>query len=111
ARPFLRARVGRVRYIQDMCRHRVVVAPTGYGELGQRHAWALRTGAALVCQDLSHVEMMFPLRDCENVGFCRHDLSDLRNLVGGLLDDDVLRCRIAHEGRRSFAAWARQWRT
>jgi hypothetical protein len=111
ATPFLRERVGRVRYIQDMCRHRVVVAPTGYGELGPRHAWALRTGAALVCQDLSHVEMMFPLRDRENVVFCRHDLADLRPVVRELLDDDSARRRIAREGRRSFAAWSKQWRS
>ena len=111
ATPFLRARVGRVRYLTDMCRHRVVVAPTGYGELGQRHAWALRTGAALVCQDLSHVEMMFPLRQHENVAFCRHDLTDLRLVVRQLLEDDAGRRRIARAGRRSFAAWSSQWRS
>jgi hypothetical protein len=109
--PFLSQRVGRIRYVRDICRHRVVVAPTGYGELGQRHAWALRTGAALVCQDLSHVEMMFSFRDRENVAFCRHDLADLRTIVGELLDDEALRCRIAREGRRSFAAWSSQWRS
>jgi hypothetical protein len=110
ATPFLCARVGRVRYLRDMCRHRVVVAPTGYGELGQRHAWALRTGAALVCQDLSHVDMMFPLRHRENVVFCRHDLTDLRAVVQELLEDERLRRRIAREGRRSFAAWSSEWR-
>jgi hypothetical protein len=109
--PHLCARVGRVPYVRDMCRHRVVVAPTGYGELGQRHAWALRTGAALVCQDLSHVEMMFSLRQRENVVFCRHDLTDLRPRVRELLADDGLRCRIAREGRRSFGAWSRRWRS
>jgi hypothetical protein len=93
-----------------MCRHRVVVAPTGYGEVGQRHGWALRTGAALVCQDLNHVEMMFPFRDRENVAFCQPDLTDLREVVQELLHDDGLRRRIAGEGRRSFAAWAVQWR-
>jgi hypothetical protein len=94
-----------------MCRHRVVVAPTGYGELGQRHGWALRTGSALVCQDLGHVEMMFPFRDRENVAFCRPDLADLREVVQELLRDEGLRRRIAVEGRRSFAAWASQWRS
>ena len=110
AEPFLRQRIGRVRYILDMCRHRIVVAPTGYGELGQRHAWALRTGTALVCQDLSHVEMMFSLRDRENVVFCRHDLQDLRAVVCELLEDPAAQRRIAREGRRSFAAWSRRWR-
>lgn len=109
--PYLSDRIGRVQYVRDMSRHRVVVAPTGYGELGQRHAWALRTGAALVCQDLSHVEMMFSFRDRENVAYCRHDLTDLRTIVRELLEDDPLRCRIAREGRRSFAAWGSQWRS
>jgi len=104
-------RLGKVRYLQDMCRHRVVVAPTGYGELGQRHSWALRAGAALVCQDLSHVEMMFSFRPDENVVFCRHDLADLRPRVQELLNDERTRSRIAVEGRRSFAAWAGQWRS
>jgi hypothetical protein len=70
----------------------------------------LRTGTALVCQDLRHVEMMFSFHHRENVVFCRHDLSDLRTVVRELLDDDALRLRIAREGRRSFAAWAGQWR-
>lgn len=104
-------RLGKVRYARDMCRHRVVVAPTGYGELGQRHGWAMRAGAALVCQDLGHVEMMFSLRADENVVFCRHDLSDLRPRVQELLDDEAWRRRIAGEGRRSFAAWASEWRS
>jgi hypothetical protein len=111
AAPYLRPRLGRVRYLRDMCRHRVVVAPTGYGELGQRHAWALRTGAALVCQDLNHVEMMFSFRDRENVAFCRPDLADLQTVVQELLHDEGLRVRLAREGRRSFAAWAGQWRS
>jgi hypothetical protein len=55
--------------------------------------------------------MMFPLRDRENVVFCRHDLADLRPVVRELLDDDSARRRIAREGRRSFAAWSKQWRS
>jgi hypothetical protein len=39
------------------------------------------TGAALVCQDLGHVEMLFPFGDRENVACCRPDLSDLRSTV------------------------------
>lgn len=111
AAPYLRPRLGRVRYIGEMCRHRVVVAPTGYGELGQRHGWGLRTGAALVCQDLNHVELMFPFRDRENVAFCRPDLTDLEAVVQELLHDEGLRRRIAEEGRRSFAVWASEWRS
>jgi hypothetical protein len=102
--------VGRARYVATMARHRIVVAPTGYGELGQRHGWALRTGAALVCQDLSHVRMLYPLRDRENAIFCRPDLSDLAERVAELLADEVLRRRVAGEGRRSLRQWERRWR-
>jgi Glycosyl transferases group 1 len=102
--------VGRARYVAEMARHRIVVAPTGYGELGQRHGWALRTGAALVCQDLAHVRMMYPLHDRENVLFCRPDLADLADRVDELLADEPLRRRIAGQGRRSFHRWERRWR-
>jgi len=110
AAPYMRSRLGRIAYLRDLCRHRIVVAPTGYGELGQRHAWALRTGGALVCQDLGHVETMFRFRDGENVAFCRHDLADLRRVVDRLLGDEGARERIASEGRRSFKTWSAEWR-
>jgi hypothetical protein len=100
----------RRRFVAEMAQHRIVVAPTGYGELGQRHGWALRTGAALVCQDLSHVQMMYTLRDGENALFCRPDLADLEDRVAELLSDEQLRCRIALEGRRSFHRWECRWR-
>jgi hypothetical protein len=99
-----------VAYLRDLGRHRVLVVVAGFGELCRQHAEALRTGTALVCQDLSHVETMFPFRDGENVIFCRHDLSDLRPTVERLLADESRRQLIASEGRRSFKAWSAQWR-
>jgi hypothetical protein len=110
ARPYMCAPTGRIRYLLNLSRHRVGLAPPGYGELTFRHAEVLRAGAALVCPNLSHVELMFPLKDRENVVFCRPDLSDLRPTVEELLHDDSLRERIAKEGRRSFISWARGWR-
>jgi Glycosyl transferases group 1 len=110
AKPFVRQPVSRQRYLLDMRLHQLSVAPTGYGELTYRHGEALMTGAALVCQDLSHVEMKFPFRDRENVAFCRPDLADLRSVVEELLRDEELRRRIADEGRRSYTAWAARWR-
>ena len=110
AMPQMLEHQGRLRYLREMRRHRVIVAPTGYGELTFRHGEALRTGGALVCQDLRHVELMFPLRDHENVVFCRPDLADLRTRVVELLEDEVMCRAIASEGRRSFATWSRSWR-
>jgi hypothetical protein len=109
ATPYLHPRISRSRFLLACCRHRVVVAPTGYGELGQRHAEALMAGAALVCQDLSHVEMMLPLEDGVNAVFCRPDLSDLRSTVAEMLEDHDLTRQIAQEGRRNIVGWARRW--
>jgi hypothetical protein len=110
ASPYLHSRMSRTRYLLNTCRHRVVVAPTGYGELGQRHAEALMGGAALVCQDLSHVEMMLPLEDRANALFCRPDLSDLRSTVKDLLEKDELASQVARAGRRDIVKWSRRWR-
>ena len=71
---------------------------------------ALMAGAALVCQDLSHVEMMLPLEHHVNAAFCRPDLSDLRSIVNGLLDDEELLERIRRQGHRDIMRWARSWR-
>jgi hypothetical protein len=110
AKPFALQPVGRLRYLLELRLHQVALAPTGHGELTYRHGEALMTGAALVCQDLSHVEMMFPFHDRENVAFCGPDLSDLRAIVEELLRDEDLRLRIAQQGRRSYTAWAGRWR-
>jgi Glycosyl transferases group 1 len=110
AKPFAYEPMSRLRYLLELRRHQVAVAPTGYGELTYRHGEALMTGTALVCQDLSHVEMMFPFADRENVAFCRPDLSDLRSTVEELVRDKDLRQRIARQGRRTYTAWAARWR-
>ena len=110
AEPYRCARVGRLTYMRDLHRHKIIVAPTGYGEITFRHAEAWRVSAALVCQDLGHVEMMFPMRDRDNVVFCRPNLSDLRSVVRELVSDEAARSRIAREGKRSFTTWADRWR-
>jgi hypothetical protein len=110
AAPFMRRGMSRTRFMLDLSRHKVGVAPTGFGELGQRHAAVMRAGAALVCQDLSHVEMMFPIEHGRNASFCKPDLSDLRATVDELLADQELRRRIAHEGRRSLLDWSAHWK-
>jgi hypothetical protein len=114
ATPYMNASTGggkgRWRYLMSFRRHRVVFAPTGYGEITFRHAEAWRAGATLVCQDLSHAESMFPLQDQENVVFCRPDLSDLRATVEEVLANHGTQQHIAREGRRRFTDWAARWR-
>jgi hypothetical protein len=110
AQPYMTPPVGRLRYQIDLARHEVAVVPTGYGELTYRHAEAWRAGAVVVCQDVSHVEMLLPMRHHENVAFCRPDLSDLRETVQELLGDRDLRQAIARNGRRIFKPWWAKWR-
>jgi Glycosyl transferases group 1 len=110
ARPFSRERVGRLRFTLGLRRHRIGLSPVGQGEFSKRHGEVLSCGAALVCQDLSHLEVMFPFKDRVNVVFCRHDLSDLRSTVEELLQDETLRKRIGKAGRSSFMTWAAEWR-
>ncbi len=110
AGPFMRPPVGRLAFQLELRRHRVVFAPTGHGELTYRHMEALAAGAALVCQDLSHAETMFPFEERRNVLFCRPDLSDLRSLVEEALRDEGLRRRVSGEGRRTYVDWAGRWR-
>jgi hypothetical protein len=110
ARAYEQPRLSRTAYLRDLTRHKIGVAPTGYGEVGQRHGATLLAGAALICQDLSHVEMMFSFREWENCVFCRPDLSDLRERVTDLLTQSDMREAIAREGLRSYREWAAGWR-
>jgi hypothetical protein len=109
AQPYMRPATSRISYQLDLCRHRVAIAPCGHGELTYRHAEALAAGAALICQDLSHAETMFPFEDRANVLYCRPDLSDLRTVLVEVLNEDALRRQIGAEGRRVYRTWARDW--
>lgn len=110
AEPYRREPLSRVNYFLGLARHRVVVSPTGYGELCYRHAEAMSAGAALICQDLSHVEMMYRIVNDSNAVFCRPDLGDLRTRVEYLLNAEDHRRRIARTGREYLARWSRNSR-
>jgi hypothetical protein len=110
ADPFRRQQTSRAGFLVEMRRHRMAVAPTGYGELTFRHGEALMAGVTLVCQDLSHVEMLMPLRDRETAVFCRPDLGDLRDVVDELLSDPASCAKVATAGHRAFTRWAWDWR-
>jgi hypothetical protein len=110
AAPFSHRPLGRARFLFDLSHHKVGVAPTGYGELGQRHGAVMLAGAALICQDLSHVEMLFPIENGVNAVFCKPDLSDLRDTVRDVLSDDEGRRRVARQGRDQLVRWGRRWR-
>jgi hypothetical protein len=97
--------MSRNRFKRTMLNHKVVIAPTGYGELTFRHAEAWEQGRALVCQDLSHVETLFPFRDRENVLYCKPDFSDLPELLTAVELEAVDYEGIGRQGRRDWQAW------
>lgn len=109
AKPYLRRTVSRPRFVLEMCRHKVVVAPTGAGELTYRHGEAMAAGAALVCQDLSHIETLFPFRSGANVTYCRPDLGDLTTVLAELLASEGRWARLGNAARRDFSQWSRRW--
>lgn len=99
------APLNRNRFKRTMLAHKLVVAPTGYGELTFRHAEAWEQGRTLVCQDLSHVETMFPFEEGRNVLYCRPDFSDLGGLLRAVEADAVDWRRIGAWGRADWRAW------
>lgn len=100
-------RVGRIAFKRNMRGHRVILAPTGYGEITYRHAEAWQMKRTLVCQDLSHVDILYPLEDGANVVYCRSDFSDLREKLEGLRENEALTSAIAREGHRRWREWSR----
>ena len=105
-RGLLTSPVPRLRMLAELRRHEIALGLAGYGELTFRHAEAWRAGAALICQDLSHVETMFPVDDRENAMFCRPDLEDLAARVRELTADGEQRERIARCGADRWRQWA-----
>jgi len=92
-------------YLAALQRSRAVVSITGYGEVCFRMAEALACGRLLVCQDLSHVRTRLPLRDRENVLFCRSDLADLADVVAEARRNAGLAERIANQGHADWHAF------
>jgi hypothetical protein len=97
---------GRIPYVWSVARSDVVLAPTGFGELTFRHGEALMFGRTLICQDLSHVETMFPFAHMKNAIFIRPDLADFETLLGAIDRGEIAADRIASEGRRAWRDWS-----
>jgi hypothetical protein len=97
---------GRIPYVWSLARSDLVLAPAGFGELTFRHGEALIFGRTLICQDLSHVETMFPFAHMRNAIFIRPDLADLEALLGAIDRGEIAAERIACEGRRTWRDWS-----
>ncbi len=98
-------------FIMSMLRHKYVFAVSGYGELTYRHAEGWQVGRALICQDVSDVEILYPFVDNQNVIFCRPDLHDLPTMVRKVQADEYDWRTIGRQGRTTWDAWSDAWPT
>ena len=96
------APLARPAFIASMLKCKAVVSITGYGEICFRMAEAWASGRVLVCQDLSHVRIDYPLEPGRNVIYCRPDLTDL----AAILEDIECRWeRYRHVGEQGLTDW------
>lgn len=90
--------LNRYSYQQSMQKCKAVLSITGYGELCFRMAEAWKNRRILICQDLSHVNTLFPFENGRNVVYCRPDLSDLTEILSGIEDNFQDYIHIAEQG-------------
>jgi hypothetical protein len=101
---FAERRIGQAafRAIGALCK--VMPALSGIGELGSRHYQALEYAKALVCEDVSYIETMFPFEEDRNYVRTADRLEDFEEKVRWLLRDERARRRIAAAGFRDLVA-------
>lgn len=101
-------RLNRLQYQASMGDCKAVISITGYGELCFRMAEAWANRCVLVCQDLSHVETLFPLQEGRNVVYCRPDLDDLTDILDDVECNYHQYIDIAEQGHHDWLQWSRQ---
>jgi hypothetical protein len=101
-------RRNRIRYQASMWDCKSVISIAGYGELCFRVAEAWANRAVLVCQDLSHVDTLFPLQAGRNVVYCRPDLEDLTDILDDLECNYRNYVQIAEHGYDDWRRWSSQ---
>jgi hypothetical protein len=83
-------RVGRFRYLRELCDAKVVVSPFGWGEINVRDFEAILCGAALLKPNMEHIET-YPdvFHDGETIISHKWDLSDLESVIASASDSDL----------------------
>jgi hypothetical protein len=97
--------MSRPAFTRSLARSGVVLAPAGFGEITFRHAEAFIVRRPLICQDLSHVETMYPFADRHNAIFCRPDLTDVAGILREVERGDIPADEIAGQGQRCWRDW------
>jgi len=101
---FIGERISKKKLLDEMLAHGIILSPNGFGELCYRHAEAWLLNRTLLCQDLSHVEMLFKIEHERNAVFCKSDFSDIKEKLNDLKDDSF-RNNIALQGNRDWEKW------
>jgi len=99
--------INRFFFKRTLLNYFVVAAPNGFGELSFRHGEAMEAKRLLVCQDLHHVEMMFPFIDGHNAVFCKPDFSDFNEIIQDIFQKNNFEKyrQIAETGKREWTSW------
>jgi len=104
AHGFYGERINKKELVDEMLSHGIILSPNGFGELCYRHAEAWQLNRVLLCQDLSHVEMLFEIKHEKNAIFCKSDFSDLKDKIYDLKDESY-RNSIASVGNKEWKKW------
>jgi len=97
-------RISKWKLLNEMLSHGVILSPNGFGEICYRHAEAWELNRVLLCQDLSHVEMLFSIEHNKNAVFCKSDFSDIEKRLLDLKDSNY-RNSIALNGQKEWKKW------
>ncbi len=99
--------LGRLTYQVAMQDCKAVLSVTGYGEICFRMAEAWANKRVLVCQDLSHAHIEYPLESQRNVVYCQPNLTDLIEVLEDIECNYKKYISIAEQGYEDWRAWLR----
>lgn len=102
---FSMKRLNRNSFKRTLFNHKIILTPTGFGELTFRHGEGWNSKRVVLSQNLSHINMMYPCVDNENVVFCKSDFSNLDRVIKQLLNDEIYRRNIADRGFQVWDEW------
>lgn len=74
-------------YYSRMAHSKIIVAPFGYGEIAPRDIEAAAFGSVLVKPDMSHIRTIPNIYDETSYVACKHDYSDLAEIVDQILSN------------------------
>jgi hypothetical protein len=83
---------------------KVLPAFSGVGELGPRHYQAFSFSRILVCEDLSHIETVYPFEAGRNYFATDDEAKDFERIMDGILWTGKSSASIAEAGREDFDA-------